>query len=280
MTDKKSALNKKIYEFVQSKPVWFCILYLFIFVVLGYKVFSVVVLKDTGLDNNWSTGFLKLSLSLLSIIFIKEIYSGNYSFNFKRKGLLQGLLLGWVAWLFLIFNLCVINYNGKLNWGLFFSVMVCNFFTGLFEEVTMRGIILPHMIYKFDGEKNCIIKAVFWSSLMFGVLHLGNLIQGNYVATILQVFYATAIGMIFSAIYLLTKSLWSVIIMHWLIDFAASLEKAIINTAEQYTVNADGLFQFFLVIGLAIISFIVAIYFLRKKNRNKICEMWAIKESE
>lgn len=280
MEDKRSALSKKIYDFIQSKPIWFCIVYILLFAILGYKVFSVVVLKDIGSGCNWATGFLKFSLSLLSIVFIKEIYGGKYNFYFQKKGLWQSILLGWIAWIYIISNMIGEDYSGSLNWKILFSVFMCNFFTGLFEEVTMRGVILQHMVYKFSKKKNGVVKAIFWSSFLFGIIHLGNLLAGNYFATFMQVLYAIAIGMIFGTIFLLTKNIWGVVILHWLVDASSHFYLAITYANEETITPLLVLNPYYKLIFLTVFSYVVAIFLLRKKNRQKICELWSIKESE
>ena len=61
------------------------------------------------------------------------------------------------------------------------------------------------------------------SALSFGLAHLGNLTHQPLNATLFQVYYATAIGIFFAAIYLRTGSLWWTIILHCLVDFASVL---------------------------------------------------------
>jgi len=53
--------------------------------------------------------------------------------------------------------------------------------------------------------------------------HLGNLTHQPLNATLFQVYYATAYGIFFAAIYLRTGSLWWTIILHFLIDFGSVL---------------------------------------------------------
>ncbi|MFR6600559.1 MAG: type II CAAX prenyl endopeptidase Rce1 family protein [Streptococcus sp.] len=53
--------------------------------------------------------------------------------------------------------------------------------------------------------------------------HLGNLTHQPLDATLFQVYYASAIGIFFAAIYLRTGSLWWTIILHFLVDFTSVL---------------------------------------------------------
>ena len=67
------------------------------------------------------------------------------------------------------------------------------------------------------GLQKQILGAVLLSALFFGLAHLGNLTHQPLDATLFQVYYASAIGIFFAAIYLRTGSLWWTIILHfWL----------------------------------------------------------------
>ena len=58
------------------------------------------------------------------------------------------------------------------------------------------------------------------SSLFFGIAHLFNLAGGaNLAATLLQVVYAFAIGLMFAALAVRTQTILPLIVIHGLIDF-------------------------------------------------------------
>ena len=94
---------------------------------------------------------------------------------------------------------------------------------GFFEEYVSRGLFLK--IAFQDGVKSSkqVLGVVLLSALSFGLAHLVNLTHQPLNATLFQVYYATAIGIFYAAIYLRTGSLWWTIVLHCLIDFASVL---------------------------------------------------------
>lgn len=62
------------------------------------------------------------------------------------------------------------------------------------------------------------------SGVSFGLLHALNAIAtGDVFAALIQVIYTAAIGMLDGAIYLRSRNLWGVILMHTLTDVSAFL---------------------------------------------------------
>lgn len=87
---------------------------------------------------------------------------------------------------------------------------------GFVEEVAFRGLILRALAARGAW------RAAVVSAVLFGLMHLQNLAFGaDLVATLLQVLYASAMGFGFAAVTLRTGSLWPLIVVHALIDFAA-----------------------------------------------------------
>jgi len=94
-----------------------------------------------------------------------------------------------------------------------FLVLAC--LIGFVEEVFFRGLILQAL------APMGLWRAAILSSIVFGAMHLLNLLYGaDLVATLLQVAYATAMGFGFAAVTLRTGVLWPLIVIHALIDLA------------------------------------------------------------
>lgn len=68
-------------------------------------------------------------------------------------------------------------------------------------------------------EKN---KAIFISSLLFGMFHLVNIGSYPLIYVFLQVLYASAIGITFSIVFYKTKSLLVCIVVHSVVDTLGS----------------------------------------------------------
>ncbi|MFX1594261.1 MAG: CPBP family intramembrane glutamic endopeptidase, partial [Promethearchaeota archaeon] len=88
---------------------------------------------------------------------------------------------------------------------------IYNLRPGIWEEVTFRGIILNHQLRKSSQTTSIILNGVF-----FGLFHLGNLLYGvDLYNTIMQVIYASCIGITLAYIYVKTKSLLPCILGHY-----------------------------------------------------------------
>ncbi len=74
-------------------------------------------------------------------------------------------------------------------------------FAPILEELFCRGIILKGLLHHTTP-----IKAILWSSVMFGVMHLNPW----------QALPAFILGLLMGWIYYRTKSLWSVIFIHFI----------------------------------------------------------------
>ncbi len=90
---------------------------------------------------------------------------------------------------------------------------------GFFEEGLFRGVML-RILFK-DESKKSLWTGFLVSSVMFGMIHLGNLTVGvpKPIATVTQVIYAMLLGMTLAALYLSFKSFIGIGILHALIDF-------------------------------------------------------------
>lgn len=85
---------------------------------------------------------------------------------------------------------------------------------GFVEETYFRGMMLRALLRRGPWQ------AVIISSLFFGILHLLNAAAGaNLAATLLQVVYAVAIGLMYAALALRTQTILPLIVTHGLTDF-------------------------------------------------------------
>ena len=183
---------KKLYD---KSNLCFSIIWIVAYVVL----FSVA----DGLSEK--TGYMKsitvlvgILLSTIIIIFLKK------NNLLEKYGLcsFKGNLKSFLFFIPLLAILTVNLWNGvKMNTSiintiLFIISMVC---VGFLEEIIFRGFLFVSM------SQNSIKSAIIVSSITFGIGHIVNLLNGaNFIPTLLQVFYAIAIGFLFSIMF--TKS--------------------------------------------------------------------------
>lgn len=86
--------------------------------------------------------------------------------------------------------------------------------TGFMEEGLMRGIVLRAL--KPTGTT----RSVVISSLLFGLIHIGNLLYRNPMIVFAQMLGAFVHGIGLSAIRLRTNTIWFPVILHGLHDLA------------------------------------------------------------
>lgn len=80
---------------------------------------------------------------------------------------------------------------------------------GFLEEMIFRGFLFKMM------EKDNLKSAIIVSSITFGIGHIVNLLNGAaFISTLLQVFYAIAIGYMLVIVFYKSKSIIPCIIFH------------------------------------------------------------------
>lgn len=147
------------------------------------------------------------------------------------RGLFAGALM--LAYSVAYFALNTINYGvgnfirpDGVNLLLVIGMMIA---VALFEELLFRGFLLNTFLNHFagtsTGTKKRLLCCVFASSVLFGCNHFINLIVRPelFVLTLCQAVYTIFAGVFFSAVYLKSKNLWSVIFYHALFDVATTI---------------------------------------------------------
>lgn len=81
----------------------------------------------------------------------------------------------------------------------FFAVLVSVIFAPIFEEIICRGIVLESFRAKYG-----VFAAWIWSSIFFGLIH----------AHLTAMFSAAILGLVLGYVYLRSRSIFSVIILH------------------------------------------------------------------
>lgn len=109
--------------------------------------------------------------------------------------------------------------------------LVVNFGTSLVEETLYRAIIFIAMISTWGHSRNGIVKAILLSSLLFGMTHLFNLMIRPWQVVLFQALIVSLPGIFYGAIVLTSKSIWPVIVIHWLTNAVVNIQ---IITLENY----------------------------------------------
>ena len=219
-TKNRKTVSGWLYRFMENHAIWFWVIFSTVTVLVLYKAFSVTFLEKT--PYMWDYTFHHITLTLLCILMMREAYQGEFHMGFHGKRFGLGLLLCWPARRFIALNLLSTLSVGRIYPESLIMEMAINVSVGLFEEVVVRAILVGHMMHYWKNSPHRVFKSVLWSSVLFGVLHIGN-VFANPVGTALQIFYAAGFGVMFAAAYIRTRNLWSCILVHALVDLAANL---------------------------------------------------------
>jgi membrane protease YdiL (CAAX protease family) len=145
------------------------------------------------------------------------------------------------------------------SWFVFFIMMLI---PGIWEEISFRGVILNLQLRKYSKTT-----VVFLNGLLFGLYHFVNMLLGQpFFPTLIQVIFASCIGIAFAYIYLRTNSLLPSIILHYLINAIGSLFQSFIFPNE--------IIEFlFGILGLGVVPMILIVLFvsgITRKNADII----------
>lgn len=132
------------------------------------------------------------------------------------------------------------QYTGmNLIYGIVFMACV-----GFLEEIIFRGFLFKMM------EKDNVVSAIIVSALTFGAGHIINLFTGHFtVDTILQVIYASTIGLSFVLFFYKSKSLLPCIVCHSLVDITYLFSNQHLSQTTLW-ISTYGGFIFIIVISL------------------------------
>ena len=191
-------------NFAVKHPVVFSILLFFAGLVLA--LVCSLPFAAIGLENGTDIGRILAGLILL-LIFRYTLRKNSF---FKGIGLiLPGLL--FVAW-----NIAYNLLSGASVTAPGLRDIIACIAPALFEETIFRVISIYFL--KENGRSD--LEALIISALIFGAMHLTNIAGMTPVNAAVQAGYAAVIGLVFGAVYLRSFDLFSVFLLHFLIDFS------------------------------------------------------------
>ena len=144
---------------------------------------------------------------------------------------------------------------------------------GIGEEIIFRAIPVSNWM-RLGGKKDVIIESVVATSLLFGLIHLLNLLSGaSLSATVFQVVYAICLGALFSAVLLRSGSIVPCIILHTFTDFLIFLTTDLNNVGIlSQELTFDARFWIALVLALGCLGW--AAWLLRPSKHQEIMGLW------
>ncbi|MFN6432352.1 hypothetical protein EUCA11A_39580 [Eubacterium callanderi] len=239
-------------------------------VVLSLNGFDTKATQNTLLSNDLPEIFL----ALLVILIMKHSYDNQFKFGFWKKNLKPSMVFASWGFLVLLLNIIPNLFLGtplESSYGLLLAV-TGGIAPGLYEEVACRGVVLSNMMYQWRNTKNPIMMSLLASSIAFGLLHLVNLFS-TVGPTLIQVGYATGLGIFFGAVYLRTRNLWGPVVVHALIDISAKIfvtEDPVAGIAS-LAVPPE---QMLVGIAVFIVFTAIGLYLVRPAKHEEIKALW------
>jgi len=131
-----------------------------------------------------------------------------------------------------------------LGWFLFIFMLI----PGIWEEIAFRGVIL-----NLQRKKYTETTVIILNGIIFGLFHLVNLIWGfDWFGTIVQVIYASCLGITLAYVFMKTKSLIPCILVHYLVNSVGQIffmgNFSSIFRESLFAIIAIGVFPMILVI--------------------------------
>ncbi len=239
-------------------------------IISGYAVTQTIA----GAERTQATGIGSAVGAVLAIVSFYYWFRPSFDGMLKKKDLFKGLLL--------LAPILIIHWIGSIvNWVQFGTASVLIAFLrssapGFGEEAAFRGLGVANYLRRNPTEKG-IVKILWLSSIVFGLVHVGNALAGAFLLISMgQAAYAAGIGMVLGAVYLRTGNLWPSILGHMSMDFLELIRSDLDSSGG--VVSGLGAGDWITIIAGAV-GFFWGLYLVRPAKRPEIVEIWKNKWS-
>lgn len=166
-----------------------------------------------------TTVFLVISILLGIFIMKKSRFTlSDYGFQANEKDSFRKVWWYIPLIVVAVLPIFIAGFSSEVNALEYVILLFFTIAVGFNEEIYFRGLA-----YKFMEEKGRK-KAIIWTSVIFGVLHLANALNSKSILyLILQMFFAFLVGIVLAELVSITKSLWANIIWHASYDYISSI---------------------------------------------------------
>lgn len=261
----------KLKKYLRKYPIPGCIaVALSVFVLLG-AVSLLRKLLPAGTPADYVRQFVNILWPLALTLLL------GYGWCYRRGDFVKTPLAGLFA--FVLFSLAFLIRLGEsllddgTSWktAAWICLGIINILgIGFREETIFRGVIANNLGIAYGKDLRGVWKAVTLSGLIFGLVHLTNIVSGvNPARAAIQVISACAIGMYYTAIYFRGGNLWVLMMIHCFTD-AGGLFRSAFTTAA----TAVGEINDLSITGLIMIPVYLGItaFLLRKKKMDAVLE--------
>ena len=234
---------------------------------LPAALFCNIEIKD--INPIYFTLMLNFLLAFALCWLCKKFLIKDWQFGLQCKGILTGLrkygLPAVIATAMVTIAFCIglAPFDNKPTiWRVVVEGIVYYIGVGIMEELYLRGL-LQNMIEKWFGRRNnATLYAILIASVLFGIGHIFGALGQPLVTIIAKTVWATALGVYFGAVYVVSKNLWVPIILHLIINLCGI--PFCFSTSNQYPAIA---------LVTCLVSYILlgiyGVHLVRKKEKEK-----------
>lgn len=275
-------------NFIKKYPISFSLLLLLVIVVFNRIPLSNFI-ADFGL-NKFNSDAIKIiilnCIVIIGVIYI--LYSNRIPISFIDKTGLKNI----IYYLPLIIYLLV--FSGGLSNFLDYNFISSNYLkislysfkiltSAFLEEILFRGLILGLLLFKYYKTNNGIIKSVVVSGLLFGGIHIINfwtISDTTFQGVFNQVYAASCLGIMYGAVYIKTRSIIILSILHFLSNFFALIGTLEVSTLIETNnfIESSFLVEFveeiirLVIFGIPLLIGLIVIKFINKKDVGVLME--------
>ena len=222
-------------------------------------------------------GILRAVFAIALLIYAKREWK--IDVMHQKGGYMHMFKDGWIMIVLTIMNITVasdtivwkslIYHMNAFNIALAFGVgLIEALFVGMFEEISIRGVMMGAMLKGF--KKYPVMKSVFFSSIVFGSLHMLNYFVAPFWDTTNQVIYAAGLGFVLATVYYISKNIWVSIVLHAAMDYSSfifSMNSIYVNTGSSNSIDLMSVAIF--VVGL-LSSYLSLLTYNRKQGKKDL----------
>lgn len=204
---------------------------LFLRLIFTYLQFFSIVLILGNFKSNvlLNSNVIQAIAYLVFIVLVMHLWGavGPNVKSSKKENIWIIIVLIIITLIFIILNAWNDISSVQQLIGDIFNDKAINFFesieAGIGEEVTYRYAATVCLLWIFSKSKHRLIFTILGSSLIFGLSHLVNLIQGQaLMPTLSQIIFAFSTGLLLMIWYLYTGKLWVTMLFHFVIDWSST----------------------------------------------------------
>lgn len=226
MKEEEKVNSKQITQKDSKMNIWlFSILMLLVFVVTFYAIhmeFSSAIYSNILMNMHGNDIVFEAILAILAFIVLLS-WKNSYVFTQKSKGFISSLKYGAFHLIIGGFFILIFSTDALKNPQGVFNIALYTLLIGIYEEFLLRGWLLNEFLERYGDTKKGVWISIVTSGIIFGLVHFINVLSSGFTTTFMQVFNASAVGIILGFIYYKTKNIWSVVFIHAFWDFSLFL---------------------------------------------------------